>query len=112
MNTTYEPKFTRDGRNAKRIFIKDALFEWKNILTDPNRYLSNGDSQYEYLESLLNLLGGQARRLLDNYLNEWDRLNEDNVYLEEATSREASRAMWRTYYKAKAIHDLRQVQVM
>ena len=84
---------------------------WKNILEDLNRHLSNGASQYAYLESILNRLGGQARRLLDLYLAKWDWLNEHNVYYEEAMSREAARVVWRTYYKAKAIHDLRQVQV-
>ena len=59
----------------------------------------------------MNRLGGQARRLLDIYLNKWDRLNEDNVHYEEATTREAARAVWRAYYKAKAVHDLRQVQI-
>ena len=49
--------------------------------------------------------------LLDSYLKKWDWRNEDNVHLEEATSREASRAMWRAYYKAKAVHVLRQVQI-
>ena len=81
---------------------------WKNILDDLNRHLSNGASQNAYLESILNRLGGQARRLLDLYLAKWDRLNEDNIYFEEATTREASRAVWRTYYKAKAVHDLQQ----
>ena len=104
-----EPKYTGDGGNAQRIFIKDAQVGWKNILDDLNRHLSNGASQYAYLESLLNRLGGQARRLLDIYLNKWDWLNEDNVYYEEATTREAARAVWCAYYKAKAVHDLCQV---
>ena len=113
MSSVYqaEPKYTGDGGNAQRIFIKDAHVGWKNILDDLNRHLSNGASQYAYLESLLNPLGGQARRLLDIYLNKWDWLNEDNVYYEEATTREPARAVWRAYYKAKAVHDLRQVQI-
>ena len=113
MSSVYqaEPKYTGDGGNAQRIFIKDAQVGWKNILDDLNRHLSNGASQYAYLESILNRLGGQARRLLDLYLAKWDWLNEDNIYYEEAITREASRAVWRTYYKAKAVHDLRQVQV-
>ena len=113
MSSVYqaEPKYIGDGGNAQRILIKDAQVGWKNILDDLNRHLSNGASQYAYLESLLNRLGGQARRLLDIYLNKWDWLNEDNVYYEEATTREAARAVWRTYYKAKAVHDLRQVQI-
>ena len=66
MSSVYqlEPKYTGDGGNAQRIFIKDAQMGWKNILDDLDRHLSNGASQYAYLESLLNRLGGQARRLL------------------------------------------------
>ena len=85
-----EPKYSGNGGNAQIIFIKDAQVGWKNILDDLNRHLSNGASQYAYLESLLNRLGGQARLLLDIYLNKWDWLNEDNVYCEEATTREVA----------------------
>ena len=60
MTSAYQPKpmYTGDGDNAQRFFIKDAQMGWKNILNDLNRHLSNGASQYEYLESLLNRLGG------------------------------------------------------
>ena len=84
---------------------------WNNILEDLNRHPFNGASQYKYLESILNRLGGQARRLLDLYLARWDWRDPNNIYYEEAASREVARQVWRTYYKAKAIHDLRQVQV-
>ena len=97
MSSVYqpEPKYTGDGGNAQRIFIKDAQVGWKNILDDLNRrHLSNWASQYAYLESILNRLGDQARRLLDLYLAKWDWLNEDNIYYEEAITREASRAVW------------------
>ena len=66
MNSIAEKKYIGDGGNAHRIFIQDAQVGWKHILNDPNRHVSNGVSQYEYLESLLNRLGGQACRLLDN----------------------------------------------
>ena len=104
-----EPEYKKYGGNAQRILIKDAQVGWENILDDLNRHLSNGASQNAYMESLLNRLGGQAKRLLDIYLNKWDWLNEDSIYYEEATTREAARAVWRAYHKAKAVHDLRQV---
>ena len=63
-----EPKYTGDGGNTHIIFIKDAQVGWKNILDDLKRHLSNVASQYAYLESILNRLGGQARWLLDLYL--------------------------------------------
>ena len=88
MSSVYQPelKYTGDGGNARRIFIEDAQVGWKNMLDDLNRHLSNGASQYANLESNLNRLGGQARRLLDLYLAKWDWLNEDNIYFEEATT--------------------------
>ena len=55
---------------------------------------------------------GKKARLdayIDNFLEKWDFNDDNNPYLEEATTREASRVMWRTYYKSKAVHDLRQV---
>ena len=74
MTTSYqpEPKFTGDGGNAQRIFMKDAQVEWNNIMNDLDRHLSNRASQYAYLESLLNRLGSQAKRLLDNHINKWE----------------------------------------
>ena len=44
MSSVYkaEPKYTGDGGNAQKIFIKDAQVGWKNILDDLNRHLSNG----------------------------------------------------------------------
>ena len=63
--------------------------------------LTNGIAQYEYLESLGPCLGGQARRLLDNFVDKWDYRDEANPFYEEAVTLEASRAKWWHYYKAK-----------
>ena len=41
MNTIAEMKYTGDGGNAQRVFIKDAQVGWKNLLNDPNKHLSN-----------------------------------------------------------------------
>ena len=112
MNPVSEKKYTGDGGNEQRIFIKDARIGWRLVLSDPSKHLSNGITQYEYLESLGPRLGGQARRLLDNYVDRWDYRNEDNVNYRAATQREVIRAQWRVYYKAKAVFDLRQVQVV
>ena len=62
MNTIMEEKYTRDGGVAQRNFIKDAQVGWKAIVKDPQKHLGGGVSQYDYMESLLNRLGGQARR--------------------------------------------------
>ena len=75
------------------------------------KQLGNSIAQYEYLESLGPKLGGQARRLLDNYIEKWDYCNIGNLCYEEAVTREASRSKWRNFYKAKSVFDLRQIQV-
>ena len=112
MNPVREKKYTGDGGNEHRIFIKDARIGWRLVLSDPSKHLSNGITQYEYLESLGPRLGGETRRLLDNYVDRWDYRNEDNLNCRAATQREVLRAQWRVYYKAKAVFDLRQVQAV
>ena len=111
MNTQYDKKYTGDGSNEQRIFIKDARIGWRSLLSDPIKQLGNRIAQYEYLESLGPKLGGQARRLLDNYVDKWDYRDIGNLFYEEAVTREASRAKWRDFYKAKSVFDLRQIQV-
>ena len=46
--------------------MKDAQVGWKAILNDPQHHLGGGVAQYDYMESLLNRLSGQARKLLHN----------------------------------------------
>ena len=113
MNTIMELKYTGDGGNAQRMFIKDSKTGWKAILADPNRHLSNGVTQYDFVETFGKKLGGQARQVLDNYLDKWDHTNEDNPNYEAGlpVSREASREVWRSFYKRKAVFDSRQIQV-
>ena len=72
MSYLYEKKYTGDGSNEQRFFINDARIGWRSLLSDPMKQLGNGIAQYEYLESLGSKLGGQARRLLDNYIDKWD----------------------------------------
>ena len=59
-----EEKYTGDEGVAQRNFIKDAQVGWKAIVNDPQKHLGGGISQYDYMDSLLNRLGGQARRVL------------------------------------------------
>ena len=44
-------------------------------------------------------VGGQARRVLDNYVDKWDCTKEDHVNYEEAVTREVDRTHRRRYYK-------------
>ena len=77
---------------------------------DAIRHLSIGVTQYDYLETLGAKLGGQARRVFDNYVDKWDHTNAENPNYEDALTIEANRAMWRSYYKRKAVLNLRQIQ--
>ena len=93
MNSINEKMDMGEGGNEEQIFTKDAWIGWRILLNNPTKHLPNGIAQYEYLESLGSRLGGQVRRLLVNFNERWDYRNETNYYYEEATTREASRAM-------------------
>ena len=56
-------------------------------------------------------LGGQARRVLDNFLDKWDHPNADNLDYEDAFTCEANRDVWTAFYKRKATFDLRRIHV-
>ena len=93
MNIINEKKDMGNGGNEHQIFTKDTQNRWRILLNNPTKHLSNGIAQYEYLESLGSRLGGQGRRLLDNFSERGDYRDETNYYYEEATTKEASRAM-------------------
>ena len=109
MNTISEMKYSGDGGNAQRIFIKDAQVGWKAILNDPQRHLGGGEAQYDYRESLYNRVSGQARRLLDNSLDKWNWTKDDNPYILEAIAKEEDRAIWSDYYMERAVYNLNRV---
>ena len=52
MNTIHNKKYTGDGGNEHRIFIKDTRIGWRLVLNDPSKHLSNEITHYEYVESL------------------------------------------------------------
>ena len=66
MSITLDGIYNGDGGNEHRVFIKYSRFGWKAILADPNRHLSNGVTQYDYVETSGQKLGGRARRVLGN----------------------------------------------
>ena len=95
MTTIAIKLYTGDGGNAQRIFIKDAQVGWRAILNDPQRHLGGGVAQYDYMDTLYHLLGGQARRLLDLFMDKWSWTKDDNPYILEAIAGEEDRAVWR-----------------
>ena len=56
-------------------------------------------------------MGGQAKRVPDKFVDKWDHTREDNPDYEDTTTREASREVWRFFYKRKAIFDLWQIHM-
>ena len=109
MNTNLEKKYSGDGGNAQRIFIKDAQVGWKAILNDPQRHLEGGVAQYDYMESLYKLPSWQARMLLDLFLDKWSWTKDDNPYILEAIAKEEDRAVWRNYYMERSVYNLNRV---
>ena len=103
-------KYEGNGGNEQRVLIKEAKVGWKAVVADPTRQVSIGFTQFDYLETLGAKLAGQARRLLDNYVDKWDCTNVAHVNNPTAVDREIARQIWRNYYKEKAIYDLGQVQ--
>ena len=73
------------------------------VQSDPNRHLAEGVTQYNYSEYLGMKLSGQARHVLENFLkiflDKWDHTNADTVDYEDAVTCEASRDVWRVFYK-------------
>ena len=56
-------------------------------------------------------LGGQDRRILDNFLHTWDHANAYNLDCEDAITRETSKDICRAFYKRKAVFELRHIHV-
>ena len=54
------------GGSIQNIFLKDTEVGWKKLQGDTSLNLSGGQSQYEYLEVVLERTVGQARKCLDN----------------------------------------------
>ena len=64
------------------------------------------------MDTLYHLLGGQARRLLDHFMDKWSWTKDDNPYILEAIAREEDRAVWRNYYMEKSVFNLKRVYMV
>lgn len=74
--------------------------------TNHSQHLTRGVTQYEYIQSLTNLLDGQAARLLEDLVDVWDYHNYDNSRFNRATRCEAKRDVWRQYYNDYDIYTM------
>ena len=106
MTTIAEMKYTGDGGNAQRIFILDAQVGWKAIKKDATQHLGGGILEYDYMEGLLNRLGGWARRFLEKYPFRWNWQKVENPNILNAVAREVDRQIWRIFYQERAAYNL------
>ena len=88
-------------------FFRQAREGWVDLQEDTQRHIARGQTQYEYLKKVGTLTSGQAKRLLNEFVDSWDPKNLDNEFHEEVVSREAIRDVWRKYYRLRAIHDMK-----
>ena len=95
MSSVLAMKYDGTGITAQRIFIKDARVVWEAILSDLNKHLMFRFTQFDYLETLGAKLTGQARRILDNWVEKWDYKNLTHENNDEALLRETERLLWR-----------------
>ena len=88
-------------------FFRQAREGWVDLQEDTQKHITRGQTQYEYLRKLGALTTGQAKRLLNEFVDSWNPKAHDNEFYEEAVSREAVRDVWRKYYRLRAIHDMK-----
>ena len=94
-------KFTAyDGNSGaeQRTFNRDAQIGWRDIRRESQEHLIEGVSQYEYQERVGSKLTGEAKKVLNSFLNKWQWTNRKNPNLEKATEREGAHALWRKFY--------------
>ena len=65
-----------------------------------------GQTQFDVIKSLGAKMEGQARRVLENYVETWDHTNPLNVNLVPDAAREVLRVSWRAYYKALIVYSM------
>ena len=92
-------------------FFRQARDGWVDLQEDTQRHLTRGQTQYEYLKKVGCLTSGQAKRLLNDFVDSWNPKDLNNEFLEEAVSREAIRDVWRKYYRLRAIHDMKCTRI-
>ena len=79
----------------QELFFRHAREGWVDLLEDTQRHITRGLTQYEYLKKLGALTTGQAKRLLNEFMDSRDPKDLDNEFYEDVVSREAVRDVWR-----------------
>ena len=85
-------KYCGEGGNPQRDFIADAKKGWSDLKSDASKHLIVGQTHFDYIKSLGAKMEGQARRVLENYVEAWDHTNLLNINLARAVAREVLRA--------------------
>ena len=63
-----------DGNSGpdQRSFIKNTKIAWKMHKRDASMHASEGVEQYDFLEELGTKVEGEARDVLDQFLDKWN----------------------------------------
>ena len=77
-----------DGCNGQQEFIHQTEVGWKRVLNTPDLHVSNGQTQFEYIEGLDDKLDGTAKKCHRLYVEKLDWTNGDNPDLQDAIIRE------------------------
>ena len=86
-----ESLYSRKPGIQQEQFFRHAREGWVDLQEDTQRHITWGQTQYEYLKKLGTLTTGQAKRLLNEFVDSWDPKDLDNEFYEDAMSREAIR---------------------
>ena len=99
--------YSRKSGIQQELLFRQARQGWQDLQEDTPRNVRHGETKYEYLKNLATEMTGQALRVLNEFVDSWDHRNPDNIYYEEALTREVVRDVWRKYYRALALHDMK-----
>ena len=61
-------KYCGEGGNLQRIFIAYAKKGWSDLKSDASKHLITGETLFDFIKSLGGKMEGQARRVLENYV--------------------------------------------
>ena len=82
---------------AQKTFFHAARRGWTDLKLNTIRHLTRGVTEYEYVQTLSDLLDSQAARLLEDWVDAWDYQIYDNPRFNRAIRCEAERDISRWY---------------
>ena len=84
-------KYWGEGGNAQQIFTCNARLGWNDVKNDVAKHAIKGYTQFDYVQSLGAKMEGQARRVLENFVELWDHTDPLNPNVVPAAAQELLR---------------------